>query len=80
MKTNTCPLCNGHKIASTTTFTVDLGSTLIVIRNTPAMVCSLCGEAWISDSISESLEQVVLEAKEKHRVVEIIDFDLESVA
>lgn len=80
MKTNTCPLCNGQKIASTTTFTVDLGSSLIVVRNTPAMVCSLCGEAWISDSVSENLEQLVLEAKAKQRVVEIVDFKLESVA
>ncbi len=80
MKTDICPLCSGHKIASTTTFTVDLGSSLIVVRNTPATVCSLCGEAWISDSVSENLEQVVAEAKAKQRVIEVVDFELESVA
>jgi len=80
MKTNNCPLCKGKKIASSITFTVDLGSSLIVIRNTPATVCSLCEESWISDSVAESLEQVVSEAKAKQRMIEVVDFTFESVA
>ena len=80
MKTNKCPLCNGTKIASTVTFTVDLGTSLIVVRNTPATVCSLCGEEWISDGVAENLEMVVSEAKAKHRMIEVVDFSLESVA
>jgi len=80
MENAICPLCRGHKIASTTTFTVDLGSSLIVVRNTPATVCLLCGEVWLSDSVSENLEQVVSVAKTKQRVIEVVDFELESVA
>ena len=75
-----CPICYGEKSISTTTFTVDLGTNLIVVRNTPAMVCSNCGEAWIDDTAAQQLEAIVNEAKEKNRMVEVIDFVLESVA
>lgn len=78
-KTN-CPLCNGKKELSTVTFTVDLGSSLIVVRNTPATVCSLCGEEWISDDVAENLEAVVHEAKVKKRMIEVVDFSLGDVA
>ena len=80
MKTTKCPVCRGKKVSSTVTFTVDDGKSLIVIRNTPATVCSLCGEEWISDKVAESLEAMVFEAKDKHRMVEVVDFDLEDVA
>ena len=80
MQTNRCPLCNGKKVQTTVTFTVDDGNTLVVIRNTPATVCSLCGEEWIGDNIAESLENMVFEAKARHRTIEVVDFSLEEVA
>ena len=65
---NRCPICNGKKEFSTTTFTVDLGTNLIVVRNTPATVCSNCGEEWIDDTIAEQLEDIVNEAKAKNPI------------
>jgi len=78
--TNNFPVCNGKKVDAIVTFTVDDGKSLVVVRNTPATVCSLCGEEWISDRIAESLEAMVSEAKAKHRTLEVIDFSLEDVA
>ena len=75
-----CPICNGTKEQGKVTFTVDLGTNLIVIRDTPATVCSLCGEEWISDEVAENIEAVVREAKIKNRMIEVVDFSLESVA
>ena len=75
-----CPICNGQKENSTVTFTVDLGSNLIVIRDTPATVCSLCGEEWISDTVAENIEAITREAKMKDRMIEVVNFSLESVA
>ena len=75
-----CPICNGTKEQSKVTFTVDLGTNLIVIRDTPATVCSLCGEEWISDAVAENIEAVVSEAKMKNRMIEVVDFSLENVA
>jgi len=75
-----CPICNGQKETSTITFSVDLGDTIVIVRNTPALVCSLCGEEWIDDAIAQNLEEVVNEAQTKHRMIEVVDFALESVA
>jgi YgiT-type zinc finger domain-containing protein len=75
-----CPICNWEKEKSKVTFTVDLGTNLIVIRDTPATVCSLCGEEWISDEVAENIEAVVNEAKMKNRMIEVVNFSLENVA
>jgi len=82
MKTtqNKCPICNGEKKQEKVTFTVDLGTNLIVIRETPATVCSLCGEEWISDEVAENIEYIVKEAKMKNRMIEVVNFSLENVA
>ena len=39
-----CPLCGGRKAPGTTTFTSDIGSGVVVIRDVPATVCSQCGQ------------------------------------
>ncbi|MDZ7761279.1 MAG: type II toxin-antitoxin system MqsA family antitoxin [Desulfovermiculus sp.] len=68
-----CPMCGGTQSQGTTTFTVDKGNILVVVRNVPAHVCSQCGEAWIKDSVAEDLEQIVSEAIAHRRQLEIID-------
>lgn len=75
-----CPICSGTKEESTVTFTVDLGVNLVVIRNTPATVCSVCGEEWISDKVAEDIEAVVQEAQMKNRTFEVVNFSLEIAA
>ena len=64
MIANKCPVCKGEIKLSTVTFTVDDGQSLVVIRNTPATVCSLCGEEWISDDMAGTLEMMVSEARQ----------------
>ncbi len=71
--TKGCPLCGGKQNPGTTTFTVDKGRVLVVVRNVPAMVCDQCGEAWIMDSVAEDLEIIVSEARAKRSQVEVID-------
>lgn len=69
-----CPLCGGHKKPGTTTFTVDKEDTLVVIRNVPATICSLCGNAWFSDEVAASIETIVEEAKNRRRQVEVTQY------
>jgi len=59
-----CPLCKGEKQPGKTTFTVDLGFGVVVIRDVPATVCSQCGADWITDDVAEKLEKLVEEARE----------------
>jgi YgiT-type zinc finger domain-containing protein len=66
-----CPLCGGIKKGGKTTFTVDLGFGVVVVRDVPATVCSQCGADWIEDSIASKLEDIVDNARQKHPIVEI---------
>ncbi len=66
-----CPVCRGGtRQQGTTTFTVDLGFGVVVVRDVPAQVCDLCGADWIEDTTAETLERIVEQAREKHTVVE----------
>jgi YgiT-type zinc finger domain-containing protein len=68
---DTCPICGGTKIKGTTTFTVDLGFGVVVVRNVPALVCEQCGADWIADETAEHLEKTVNDARLRHRQVEV---------
>ncbi len=57
-----------------TTFTVDLGFGVVVVRNVPALVCSQCGADWIADDVAERLESMVDDARKRHRQVEVTAF------
>ncbi len=73
---NTCPVCHGgSKRPGTTTFTVDLGFGVVVVREVPAQVCDLCGADWIEDRVAEKLEQIVEQAKRSHPVVEVANWN-----
>jgi len=67
-----CPVCHGgHKQPGLTTFTVELGFGVVVVREVPALVCDLCGADWLEDNVAEKLEQIVEQARLKHPVVEV---------
>lgn len=61
----------GQNQRGQTTFTVDLGFGVVVVRNVPAVVCSQCGADWIQDPIAAKLEDIVNEARKKHLTVEV---------
>lgn len=69
-----CPICGGKKKHGTTTFTVDLESTLVVIKNVPATICALCGYEWLSDDTAAAIEHIVQEAKNEYRMVEVTQY------
>lgn len=71
---NRCPFCEGNKKEGTTSYTVDLGFGVVVVRNVPAKICSQCGEEWIAASVARSLENIVLSAKAKHSLVEVVGY------
>jgi YgiT-type zinc finger domain-containing protein len=66
-----CPLCGGTKKAGKTTFTVDLGFGIVVVRGVPASVCSQCGADWIDNKVASRLEKIVSDARKKHFTVEV---------
>ncbi len=73
-----CPVCHGgHKQPGTTTFTVDLGFGVVIVRDVPALVCDLCGADWLEDNVAEELELIVEQARIKHPVVEVTSWQQE---
>lgn len=66
-----CPLCGGEKQPGVTTFAVDLGFGVVVVRDVPAFVCAACGDAWIDDPVAAKLEGVVADARRKRAVVQV---------
>jgi YgiT-type zinc finger domain-containing protein len=73
---NTCPLCGGSKKKGRTTFTVDLGFGVVVVRDVPASVCVQCGADWIEDSIASKLEEIVNDARQRRHIVEVTTLSL----
>lgn len=74
-----CPICGGRKTQGMTTFTVDLGFGVIVVRDVPALVCSQCGTDWITDDVASELEKTVEDAKRTHRQVEVTSYAYQAV-
>ena len=73
-----CPICGGDQKPGETTFSVDLGFGVVVVRRVPASVCEVCGEDLIVDTVAEVLEQIVDRARKRQRTVEIVYYDRET--
>lgn len=67
-----CPLCGGKVKQGTTTFTVDMKSGVVVVRNVPAFVCTQCGEDWIENSVSLELVKIADRAKRQNTQLEMV--------
>jgi YgiT-type zinc finger domain-containing protein len=70
--TGLCPLCGGGRTAGTVTYTTDLGTVVVVVRNVPASVCDQCGESWVNDSTASILEARVRDALQRGAQVEVL--------
>ncbi|MBI3596705.1 MAG: type II toxin-antitoxin system MqsA family antitoxin [Nitrospirae bacterium] len=67
-----CPICGGRKVSGKTTFSVDLGFGVVIVRNVSATICDQCGEEWISPDVARKLEKLVEEARQKKLQVEVM--------
>ena len=67
-----CPLCGGKRVSGRTTFSADLGTGVVVVRNVPATVCDQCGEPWFEDATVAHLERIVHEARARGVRVEVV--------
>jgi len=61
-----CAVCGGINENGKTTFTVDYGTGVVVVRNVPAIICSQCGMEWFDAHEVGKIETIVNEAKTKH--------------
>jgi len=71
----TC-LCKDETEDKFVVFTVKLGTCIVIIKNTPAQVCSQCGETSYSNEVAEQLELITKSVNEKITEIIVINYPL----
>jgi YgiT-type zinc finger domain-containing protein len=70
-----CKLCElGETAPGTTTITLDRDNTVVVIKGVPAEVCQNCGEAYLSESVTERVTKWANQAAARGAEVEILRY------
>ena len=70
-----CIACkNGTTVPGSATVTVDKHSTVVVIRDVPALVCSTCGEEYLDAETLKQIEKLVLDAQKAGMNVAVQQF------
>ena len=64
-----CFICKGHLSDKLTTFMVDVGNCIIIIKNVPSQVCDQCGETSYCHDVMMQLDKIV--ASLRSSIVEI---------
>lgn len=54
-----CFLCKGTAHDALTTFMVDLGNGIVIVKNVPSKVCGQCGEVSYDTDVTKELERIV---------------------
>lgn len=54
-----CFMCKGSLENKQTTFMIDLGNCIVIIKNVPSQVCTQCGEVSYSDDVARQIEKIV---------------------
>jgi len=80
MKEEFCVMWGGKTNNSTTSFTVDYNSGIVVVREVPAKVCTQWCEEWITDDIASKLEEIVTISKKQKQEIFIAKFNNFSIA
>jgi YgiT-type zinc finger domain-containing protein len=70
----TCFLCKGTLENKLTTFTVDLGHCIVIVRNVPSEVCTQCGEVSYSREVAKQLEKIVAAMEKSLTEIAIINY------
>ena len=70
----TCTFCKASTEAGFSTFTVDLGTCVVVIRHVPAEICTQCGEAYYATDVMKKLYQIVDSLRSTMTEVAIVNY------
>lgn len=54
-----CALCGGKLREGFTELVMKVGNEVVVIKKVPALVCSCCGEAYVTPEVSEKIDEVM---------------------
>ena len=69
-----CLMCKGNLENKNTTFMVELGNCIIIIKNVPSQVCKQCGEVSYSNEVAKQLEKLVNAVKNSITEITVINY------
>jgi len=70
-----CVICKqGQAQEGKATVTLERGPTTVVIKDVPAEVCENCGEFYLSESVTQRIEQLAEQAVQHGAVLEILRY------
>jgi len=67
-------MCKGHLNNKRTTFMVDIGNCIIIVKNVPSQVCGQCGEVSYSNDVTKQLEGVVNSLRQSITEIAVINY------
>ena len=67
-------LCKGKIENQLTTFMVDLGNCIVIVRNVPSQVCTQCGETSYTDEVAEQPEHIVNSVRNSMTEIAVVNY------
>lgn len=71
----TCFLCKGTLENKKTTYMVDIGNHIIIIKNVPSQVCRQCGDTTYTSEVAERLEAIVSSLRRTLTEIAVVDYE-----
>ncbi len=69
-----CFICKGMYENKVSTFMVEIGNMIIIIRDVPSQVCAQCGEVSYDTDVAKHLESIVNSLKETTMEIAIVHY------
>lgn len=70
-----CFMCKGETEKRLVNYIIDLNTSIIIIKDVPANVCTQCGERYFEDDVMEKLEKIIDNVKKISVEITIIRYD-----
>lgn len=69
-----CFMCQGNMEDSRTNHVVNMGNTVIIVRNVPCEKCLECGDEYYSDEVATQLDKIVSQVNTLVQEVAILEY------
>ena len=69
-----CFMCKYTLEDKLTTFMVDTGNCIVIVKNVPSQVCSQCGETSYTDDVASQLEVIVFDARNMMTEIAVVKY------
>lgn len=69
-----CFMCKGYLNDELTTFMVDIGNCIIIVKNVPSQVCRQCGEVSYNNDVTKQLEVIVNSLRSSITEIAVVNY------